>query len=274
MAAAAGYGQQRDPNKLKAFEETPGFLRQNPFIRSGYRVLYTPQECLRSVFEWNNETLNIWTHLAGILLFSAMLVRDVGYRLPAAKADPADSVLVVAVTCTYITTLSLSVLYHTFNCQSKEAYYKLLRFDLAGVGLSLCSTFSSGVIMAFDEHRFYKFLYVGLEVMLLMAIILKQDCDDTKVLCSLGIFGLVPTFHWLCLAPPHMWVVMPRIVLLFMCAAFSYIVLEGRFPERLWPGRCDFLGASHQIWHILVILMTVWWHETAFEFIRCKSGQC
>ncbi|KAH6925560.1 hypothetical protein HPB50_007131 [Hyalomma asiaticum] len=266
--------RREPPAKLRRFEEAPAFLRQNPFIHRGYRVLYTPRQCLRSVFQWNNETLNIWTHLVGIVFFGAVLVWDVRYRLPAVRAGLADSVIVVAVVCAYLTTLTLSVLYHTFNCQSKEAYYKLLRYDLAGVGLSLCSTFASGVIMAFWQHAFFMYLYVSLETVLLVVIVATQDCDNTWVLCSLGVFGLVPTFHWLYLAPPYMWLIMPRVALIFVYAAVSYLILAGRFPERLWPGRCDYLGASHQIWHVLVLLMTYWWHETAFEFIRCKNGLC
>ncbi|XP_075555321.1 progestin and adipoQ receptor family member 3-like [Dermacentor variabilis] len=268
-------GKRRDHHaKLRRFEEVPAFLRPNPFIRRGYRVLYTPRQCLRSVFQWNNETLNIWTHLGGIFLFGAVLVRDVRYRLPSVRANLVDSAVVVAIVCAYITTLSLSVLYHTFNCQSKEAYHKLLRYDLAGVGLSLGSTFSSGVILAFQEHAFFMYLYVSLETLLLVFIMATQDSDNSKVLCSLVVFGLVPTFHWLYLAPPYMPLILPRVALIFVYAAISYVVLEGRFPERMWPGRCDYVGASHQIWHLLVLLMTYWWHETAFEFVRCKNGLC
>ncbi|KAH7972427.1 progestin and adipoQ receptor family member 3 [Rhipicephalus sanguineus] len=262
------------PAKLRRFEDAPAFLRQNPFIRRGYRVLYTPRQCLRSVFQWNNETLNIWTHLVGIFFFFGVLVRDVRYRLQEVKATFADSVVVVAVVCAYMTTLTLSVLYHTFNCHSKEAYYRLLRYDLAGVGLSLSSTVASGVVMAFWEHAFFMYLYVTLETLLLVVVVATQDCDNTRVLCSLAAFGLVPTVHWLYLAPPWMWSVMPRVALIFVYAAFAYLILAGRFPERLVPGRCDYLGASHQIWHVLVLLMTYWWHETAFQFIRCRNGMC
>nr|XP_037275304.1 LOW QUALITY PROTEIN: progestin and adipoQ receptor family member 3-like [Rhipicephalus microplus] len=262
------------PLKLTRFEGAPAFLRHNPFIRRGYRVLYTPRQCLRSVFQWNNETLNIWTHLVGILFFGGVLVRDVRYRLPDVKATFADSVIVVAVVCAYMTTLTLSVLYHTFNCHSKEAYSRLLQYDLAGVGLGLSSTVASGVVMAFREHAFFMCLYVSVEALLLAVVVARKDRDNALVLCSLAAFGLVPTFHWLYLAPPWMWSVLPRVALIFVYAAVAYLVLAGRFPERFLPGRCDYVGASHQIWHVLVLFMTYWWHETAFELIRCRNGMC
>ncbi|KAH9375612.1 hypothetical protein HPB48_019054 [Haemaphysalis longicornis] len=272
--ANARSGTAQGSSKLRCYDEAPAFLRQNPFIRKGYRAGYTPLECLRSVFEWNNETLNIWTHLSGILLFSAVLVHDVRHRLAAAGASPIDATVVVAFTCIYITTLSLSVLYHTFNCQSKQVYQKLLKYDLVGVAMSLWATVSSGVVMAFDEHPFSKFLYVAIEAVLLVGILWKAGTEDTGIFCSLGAFGLLPTIHWLFLAPPYLTRVLPWLVLLFLSSGFSYLVLEGRCPERLRPGYYDYVGSSHQIWHILVVFITMLWHETALVIINCKNGHC
>ncbi|CAN8000452.1 unnamed protein product, partial [Ixodes hexagonus] len=256
------------------YDEAPAFLRQNPFIRGGYRVFYSPKQCLRSLFEWNNETLNIWTHLVGVLLFSAVLVHDVSTRLPSAQASAADSLVLVATCCAYITTLSLSALYHTFNCQSMRAYEHLLWYDIAGVSLSLWATFASGVFLAFDNYPLLRVAYIVPEGILLVMAIATKEQYPAKLLASLVVFGLVPTIHWVYLAPPNMHVIFPRVLLLFMSIAVSFLVLEGRFPERAWPGRHDIIGASHQIWHVLVVLMTLWWHETAFEFIRCKAGLC
>ncbi|XP_029838366.1 progestin and adipoQ receptor family member 3-like [Ixodes scapularis] len=264
----------QDFSHVSGYDEAPAFLRQNPFIRGGYRVFYTPKQCLRSLFEWNNETLNIWTHLAGMVLFSGVLVHDVSTRLPIAQASATDSLILVSTCCAYITTLSLSVLYHTFNCQSRRAYERLLQYDIAGVSLSLWATFASGVFLAFDNYPSLRVIYILLEGVLLVLAIAKKGQYPTKLLVGLAAFGVVPTIHWVYLAPSNMPVICPRVLLLFMSAAASFLVLECRFPERAWPGRHDIVGASHQIWHVLVVLMTLWWHETAFEFIRCKTGLC
>lgn len=262
----------QDDHGLRGYDEAPAFLRQNPSIRSGYRVFYSPKECLRSLFEWNNETVNIWTHISGILLFGGVLVHDVWVRLPTANASPEDSLVLVALVCTYLTTLSLSVLYHTFNCQSEWVYHRLLRYDLCGVGLSICSTFASGVFLAFQNYPDLKNTYFVLELVLFASAVWKRNEYPVTLLCGLGIFGVVPTLHWLYLAPPCMTLILPKVLLLFISSALSFLVLEGRFPERVSPGRFDYVGASHQIWHILVILMTLWWHETALEFVRCKTS--
>ena len=41
------------------FKKTLGYY----YINKGYRINYTFQETLRSLFTWHNETINIWTHL-------------------------------------------------------------------------------------------------------------------------------------------------------------------------------------------------------------------
>ena len=37
----------------------------------------------------------------------------------------------------------------------------------------------------------------------------------------------------------------------YVAGAILYII---RFPEKLYPGKFDYIGASHQIFHILVFL--------------------
>ncbi|XP_077536073.1 progestin and adipoQ receptor family member 3-like [Haemaphysalis longicornis] len=166
--ANARSGTAQETSKLRCYDEAPAFLRQNPFIKTGYRAGYTPLECLRSVFE---------------------------HRLAAAGASPIDATVVVAFTCIYITTLPLSVLYHTFNCQSKQLYQKLLKYDMVGVAMSLWATVSSGVVMAFDGQPFSRLLYIAIEAILLVGILSKASTDDTGIFCTLGAFGLLPTVH-------------------------------------------------------------------------------
>ncbi|CAK4662073.1 hypothetical protein LEN26_016163 [Aphanomyces euteiches] len=51
--------------------ETHGFdfLGFNQYIHTGYRVHHTWTDCVLSLFEFHNETLNVWTHLVGAILF-------------------------------------------------------------------------------------------------------------------------------------------------------------------------------------------------------------
>lgn len=50
---------------LSTWNNTPEFLRDNEFIRGGYRTNYSFLDILKSLFFLHNETLNVWTHLLG-----------------------------------------------------------------------------------------------------------------------------------------------------------------------------------------------------------------
>ena len=46
-----------------------------PYVKTGYRRRYQDAKYyLQSLFWWNNETLNIWTHLLGALTFLGLLL--------------------------------------------------------------------------------------------------------------------------------------------------------------------------------------------------------
>jgi hypothetical protein len=84
----------RTPAGIKAvgevFEETSLFIRgfigevaqaplhliDNEYITRGYRIGYTRsiKQILRSLFEFHNESVNVWSHLLGMLFFSWMII--------------------------------------------------------------------------------------------------------------------------------------------------------------------------------------------------------
>ncbi|KAM7288107.1 progestin and adipoQ receptor family member 3 [Ixodes scapularis] len=281
--------QREEEPGLKSYEEAPTFLQQNPFIRTGYRCNLELRRCFRSMFQWNNETLNIWTHLAGFLIILGLLVHDLLFRLDDARPSPMDRFYCVALCATYMTTLLLSVVYHTFNCHSEHSYNCLLKWDVLGVALSLSVTFISGVHYAFACRADLETIYNGIEVSMVVIVLVlnfapkfsgpEYEKARLVVLSSLVIFGLVPTAHWFSLnggfAAPIVQLLLPRIAVMFLYMGVAFTVYKYRIPECFFPGRMDHLGSSHQIWHVVVFLSLVWWHETSFAYFNyMKDKEC
>lgn len=279
----------RDADELKEYEDAPLFLQQNPFIRTGYRCNFELRRCLTSMFRWNNETLNIWTHLAGFVIILGLLVTDLTYRMDDAKVSPVNRIYLVALSVAYMTTLLLSVTYHTFNCHSEHSYHCLLKWDVLGVALSLSATFASGVHYAFGCRPDLEAFYSSIEVAMVLVVLVlnfvprysKAEYETARliVLSSLVVFGVVPTAHWFALngglSAPIVQLLLPRIAVLFAHMGVAFAVYKYKIPECFFPGKVDFLGSSHQIWHVVVFLSLVWWHETSFAyFYFMKDTEC
>jgi len=53
-------------------EEAPEFLLDNEYIERGYRIEHTSvYESILSLFTCHNESVNVWSHLVGSMMFLA-----------------------------------------------------------------------------------------------------------------------------------------------------------------------------------------------------------
>jgi predicted membrane channel-forming protein YqfA (hemolysin III family) len=49
-------------------------MKDNEFLMTGYRINYKGiKQVLGSIFKLHNETINIWSHLLGVITFSALV---------------------------------------------------------------------------------------------------------------------------------------------------------------------------------------------------------
>jgi adiponectin receptor len=61
--------QKRLDSYTSLADEGFAYLGDNSYIHHGYRLHYSVSECFHSLFELHNETINVWTHLIGSLIF-------------------------------------------------------------------------------------------------------------------------------------------------------------------------------------------------------------
>ncbi|KAM0854021.1 hypothetical protein ACQ4PT_050691 [Festuca glaucescens] len=67
--------QQKKPKcELIGYESLPEWLKDNEFIHGYYRCEWPMRETILSIFSIHNETLNVWSHLVGFLLFLCLTV--------------------------------------------------------------------------------------------------------------------------------------------------------------------------------------------------------
>ena len=282
---------KEDHDKL-IFEdsEIPKGLRE-PFIKSGYRRAYsTPWECFKSLFYINNESFNVWSHILTTCFF---MVRYAMAALTQASTvfDPFNWPLFSSAMGTLIL-YSTSSMAHLLNSMSERGYKTCFFFDYAAISLY---TFTSSQAMFFyarpvnTDWIIFKFPSLYLCLAALFSFFTTYGC------CKTG--AEVNRFSTLLRALPVLaaWLnsTLPFTVGVTLCschatstscmafsacssASLNYylrhafcIVLAGfmystRLPERLFPGRFDFVGNSHHFMHILVALST----EFAFKLIE------
>lgn len=72
FAPAAGDEGRPGKYRLVDFNDLPTYMKHNEFILGYYRSEWPWKETFLSIFSIHNETVNIWTHLIGFVLFLAI----------------------------------------------------------------------------------------------------------------------------------------------------------------------------------------------------------
>ncbi|XP_063237354.1 progestin and adipoQ receptor family member 3 isoform X2 [Bacillus rossius redtenbacheri] len=279
--AAAATGKTPLGGPLLDFNEAPSYLQFNPYIRSGYRGLLTTKMCLESVFWWTNETVNIWSHIFGWMLFMGLTLYDL--VLLNIHASFTDKFIVAILLVCFQICMILSSLYHTFSCRSERDYVCFLSFDLFGIALSLLAIYMSGVYYAFWCHKHWQTFYlvtVGLIFSLAMVLQIPRLQVDASskllVFVAWAAYGVVPTLHWTVvmggLANPVVQLLLPRVLGMYAISGLAFLIYISKFPERFFSGRVDYIGSSHQWWHLFVVLALYYWHNTGIMYVEFRMS--
>ncbi|XP_028587044.2 membrane progestin receptor epsilon [Podarcis muralis] len=281
------------PGPLLRWDEVPDDFVEC-FILSGYRRLHcTAQECLASVLQPTNETLNFWTHFVPLLLFAAKFCRllllrgagDVPFHHPALLplwCYASGVLLTFAMSCTahVFSCLSLrlraaffyldyaSISYYGFA--STVAYYYYL---LPGLSLLEPRALSRYLQQRLGWHvdcsaplAAYSALVLPVAFALAVACTVAC-CKSRSEFCAYPF--AIRTFVFvmpLSMACPIMLESLlfdlqghnPTLFVHFYRRYFWLLVAAffnvSKIPERIQPGLFDIIGHSHQLFHIFTFL--------------------
>uniref|UniRef100_A0A8V0XJI3 Progestin and adipoQ receptor family member 3 n=1 Tax=Gallus gallus TaxID=9031 RepID=A0A8V0XJI3_CHICK len=196
--------------RLYTYEQIPVFLRDNPYITDGYRAYLPSRLCLRSLFILSNESVNIWSHLLGFLLFFTLGIRDLTVVLPAARAAREDFVICAVCLFCFQVCMLCSVGYHLFCChRSEKTSRRWMALDYAGISIGILGCYVSGVFYAFYCSKYWRQVYLITVLAMILAVFFVQIHPNyltqqwrrlrSIIFCSVSGYGIIPTIHWVSL---------------------------------------------------------------------------
>ncbi|CAG5859319.1 unnamed protein product [Menidia menidia] len=274
--------------RVFTINQVPKVFHEDSII-SGYRhPRSSATDCILSLFQLTNETLNIWTHFLPTWYFLWKLASVV--LMQTAWQDPFTWPLVVFLLSCCVYPLASSCA-HTFSSMSARARHICFFFDYGAL-----SFYSLGSAVVYSGYVFpdkwvnssFHRCYVP------MAVLNTVVCTALACYSRLG----VPFLHYnhdvvkrfpecqspkfskplrvVAFAYPYLFDNIPLFYRVFLCAGegctdndanilhynhISLAFLTGflfatHLPERLAPGSFDYIGHSHQLFHVCAILGT------------------
>jgi len=261
---------------LLAYQDTPRFLR-TPFILSGYRSYFPFRFILLSLFRLHNESVNVWSHLAGLCYFVYRAVHTLSGRHPDFSWMDFASLLVFYFTASLC--MLLSSLFHLAGCHSAQLHVTLYRLDLIGICCLVLGSYFAGLYLGFYCHTHIQIRYLGAVSLLLIVTLIfitserfgtqKYHPYRVTLLVSVVAFSLIPIVHWASIVTHQqlsesLWGVLS--MLLLYLAGFGFYWTQ--LPEKCRPGTFDLWCSSHQLWHLFVFLAAAVWEQTLWGYAR------
>ncbi|KAM3613744.1 uncharacterized protein V6R79_004608 [Siganus canaliculatus] len=259
--------------ELFDIHQVPKVFREESII-SGYRhPRSSALDCILSSFQMNNETINIWTHFLPtwyflwrfFVLCSTMNFLSDSYTWPL--------LVYMLLICIYPFTSSCA---HTFSSMSAESRHVCYFFDYGALSLySLGCAISYGCYVIPDSwvnswlHQHFVSIAVGntlfcTSLSCYSRFLELQFPQRSKTLRTAAfvvpfLFDTLPLFYRILLCcggscSPSEALSSHCYHLLF--AFLTCFLFTAHLPERLAPGRFDYFGHSHQLFHISAVVGT------------------
>ena len=242
------------------------------FIFKGYRHhKSTPFQCILSLFDATNETLNFWTHFLPSFYFVWML-KELSDNLDFRNDCYTWPLLGYFCMCCIYPLASAAA--HAFNTMSDKARHICFFVDYSAIslgGLATAICYKAYAFPAELQFSLYGDLFIPIATINALLCI-AVSCETRfmtpstfqKVLriASMGlpcIHDLIPLIYRLAFGSEEEMALSSftnhfRSVICVVMAGFTY---GTHLPERFYPGFFDIVGHSHQLFHIFAIMGTI-----------------
>ena len=250
---------------LIRYEDLPHPWRVNPHIVKGYRFTESKIDCVRSAFTISNESVNIWSHAIGLMIVLAIAFyfypTSANFTL-SSKTDVFFAAMFFFAACKC---LVCSCVWHTMNSIAEQTLME--RFacvDYTGISLLIAASIMTTEYTAFYCEPVSRWAYIITTATLgLGGVILpwhptfnRADMNWARVAfyVSLGATGFAPMIQlsltrgpeWSC----YFYAPIAKSIAVYLIGALIY---AAQLPERLFVGWFDYVGGSHNIWHLAVL---------------------
>ena len=258
-------------------QQVPEVYRE-AFLVSGYRKpSSSARECLRSCAHLNNECVNVWSHVFGsgyFLILFILLVLEVS----ATNQSWAPYLPLLVLNWSAILVLTSSSAAHCFSSVYPRGRHMWFFIDYAaieiyGIASASAHIFYSiplspdGLTSVFEQQERFVLLALAFHAVIFVLQCLTRHrwgraryVVRTLTYVLAFVFNKTPFLarYWSCVAGTSCAVLASSSLSLHWAQiaanTVAGLVNASKIPERFLPGRCDIVGNSHQIMHVLVIV--------------------
>ncbi|KAH4095172.1 hypothetical protein HBH70_199620 [Parastagonospora nodorum] len=249
-------------------EDAPPWMRADQFIKTGYRrQLNSFYRCVTSLLYLHNEFVNIWSHLGPGIVHTLLLTKEChAFSKQWDEERYVDQMIVWQYIISCILCLLFSAGYHTLTAHSQHVAIRWLKIDYLGIIFNIVAGCTASTYFGLRHHPKLQLCYISSSVALalvLFSVMLAPGSDgDAKKLWRSVLFatffasGFVPMVHASIIDGVEVLGYFPLAHTIGMASFYGTGVLfyVTRFPEKYFPEKFDIWGASHQIFHVVIIM--------------------
>jgi adiponectin receptor len=265
-------------NGLINYHDLPTPWRINPHIIRGYRFHDTKRACLYSIVTPSNETFNIWSHLIGLIIVLSIAFYFYPTSAHFSLATKTDVLIAGIFFFAASKCLVCSCMWHTFNSiAEKDLMERFACVDYTGISLLVAASIMTTEYTAFYCEPTSRWIWISVTALFgIGGTILpwhptfnKADLAWVRVAfyVLLAATGALPAIQisfvrgisW----AAYFYSPIVKSLLVYICGAVLYAM---KVPEVWFPGAFDYVGGSHNIWHLAVLGGILFHYHAMQEF--------